>query len=55
MRQFLFAKDFAERGWHHGRTNLEVYWYPRELSVSVTRFPGDACLALFVFKEFLIT
>ena len=54
MRQFLFAKDFAERGWHRGRANLEGNWYPRELSVSVTRIPADACATLCVWKEVLI-
>ena len=29
-RQFLFAENFAGRGWQHGRTNLKVNWYPTE-------------------------
>ena len=36
VRQFLFAKDFAERCWHHGRTNLEVNWY-----IKGTKYLGD--------------
>ena len=36
VRQFLFAKNFAGRGWHHGRTNMEVNWYPREQNIKAT-------------------
>ena len=33
VRQFFSAKNFAERGWHHGGTDLEANWYPRERSI----------------------
>ena len=32
-RHFLFAKNCARRGWHHGRTDLEANWYLRERSI----------------------